>query len=164
MKFLGMFSKWGDGRSSGYEDLFNTPFTQNAMLKLIGRINGQSAYSQQLTAVNATLQMWVADFQGSIADLYLVVNAQPAATETYTFDVQRAPQGGSAYASILTGTFTLTAANWVNDQISLYSLIAAASFGFNIGDQFQVVRSAITNQTNLAANRLTMEPSTKRWK
>jgi hypothetical protein len=157
-------SDWNTGGGTGYEAMFNTPFTDKGMAQLIGKISKESSKQPIAATVAAGSAgvFCVADFQGYIADLYLIVNAKPAATETLLIDVTKAPVSApTVFTSVLSATYTLTATNYVQTQISLYNLVTTAAI--NIGDVFSVTRT-LTNGSALAYNSVVLEPSTRRWK
>jgi len=75
-----------------------TPLTEKSRAKLIGHLN--KARRTQDAAATATLQLWIADFDGVLGDAHAAVGATAAAGESMVVDLLK---NG---VSVLTGTLT----------------------------------------------------------
>jgi hypothetical protein len=140
----------------GFTTDFDVPFTEKGLARLMGRI--QAVASLQLVATSlATATLWQADFAGYVGDLYIVSASRPAAGESMQYDLLKNS------VSILTAPFTLTASNWLQDQINFFSSIT--TFSFKAGDFFTVTRTYTAGgaPTPLGVNQLGIEPTGKRW-
>jgi hypothetical protein len=162
-------------KGSNNNDL-DFPLSPKVNSKLIGHMNRHmnndlvALTASGVTATGISSFLCIADRSGSIGDLYAVCQNIPAAGEFMVYDVQKAaaaPSGGTAtYTSILTaGGFTLSAANYVQDQISLYAAIAPSAQSFAPGDTYVVLRSYTAGATPspLGANKIVIEMSDRRW-
>lgn len=116
-----------------YQEDLNTPFTEKTSRKLVGHLNKKEAH--QVTAVDATLHLWMADFDGQIGDAFVQAGTICAgAGESMSFDLQK---NG---VSILSAPIVLeTATHLAAVLYEILSLIATANRSFVKGDVFTTV-------------------------
>lgn len=174
MKFLDTFSK-----EQQYDNLLSTPFTEKAVAQLIGLIHRHE--HTQITAASLTgvatgvCDIWQADFQGALSDLFAVVSCAsglPGPSESMVYDIQKIVAGATAATSILSTGFTVNSTNYVQDQMSFYSFSATNGGGispgldaFKPGDTFVALRSYTPGTSGtMLRNKVAIEPSTRKYK
>ena len=154
MKFLSTFSDL-----KYYPDDMNMPLSQKALNKLIGRIEAKEAH--QTTATDATLHIWMADFDGQLADAYTQMGTLPAgAGESQSVDLHKNGVSILSAPVIFDGTYT---AGKVYD---LLQYIAKANRSFVKGDVFTMVidYTAGGGPTPGTDTKVVIEPSAGPWK
>lgn len=119
------------------------PLNNDAVRKLTSLLGRRSAILAALAA-NAGLVMSSdcgnqIEQPREITDLWFMLPLALASGESGTLDVQKSTNGGGAWATVLSGTYALTASTPVKEQISLMSTLLAASKGLTTGTMLRIV-------------------------
>lgn len=140
-----------------YTDLIQPGATQQSLNRLIGQMLKREHF-QLVAATLATGDIWVADFDGQLADAYVQMTAVTGAGESMTYDILK--NGASI---MLGGTpVTVNSTNGLaKAKIDLWTAIDPAKRGFVKGDFLVVARvyTAGGTPTPIARQTVYLEPA-----
>lgn len=142
-------------------DIIAATASEKAEAKLRGHIK-QIKHSQQAAANLATAFVGQVEFDGLVADAYLLVQNTPGVGETMTVDVLR--NGSSVMLSGTPYTISVTATD-TTMQVPLLGLLDPALLGDATGDVYTVTRAYTAGgaAAPIGATTLVIERSTRHY-